>query len=163
MYGWSSSETRASPPPPQLGQRISNTNRSRAAIPVLCARRAIRTSARLRVGRSFELCSSLDRALRTRPGQMGDSGLFQPASALSYIMVWFAGSSYPDRWPISFSGARRPASTSSTKRMMTQIFPRTNMSGSCAPPAPTCICSTERPASYWAEMTSNAASRMLFR
>jgi hypothetical protein len=65
---------------------------------------------------------------------------------------------YPDRWPISFSGAWRPASTSSTNWMAVQIFPKTSMRGSSAQPAPDCISSTERLASRWAKQRSKAAT-----
>jgi hypothetical protein len=73
-------------------------------------------------------------------------------------LPWFAGPPYPDRWPLSFSGARRPASTSSTNWMAIQIFPKTSMRGSSAQPAPDCISSTERLASCWAKQRSKAAS-----
>jgi hypothetical protein len=73
-------------------------------------------------------------------------------------MVGTARPSYSDRWPIAFSGARRPASTSSTSWMTIQMSPKTSTRQSPALPALGYILSTARPASCWARTTSKRAA-----
>jgi len=70
-----------------------------------------------------------------------------------------AGSSNSDRWAISFSGARRPASTSNINWMTIQMFLKTSTRRSPVLPAPGYISSIEKPASCWARMMIQLTTR----